>query len=213
MNWQSTGSKLLWLIFLFTCGCASSLEYFPPSPGTKQNNVVVINQPKETIWMKIVPALGREFFVIDHLDKDSGLLNISYSGDPQKYIDCGRIKSYLKNLRETKTYDFPAASAHIQYAVKKGYIFLVNRNMDLEGRINLIIEEINPEKTRISVNTRYLVTKTEYWARLNGLYPHTKINKMFFTSSGSGSFPTDTPPPVTCRSTGKLESDILFLLK
>ena len=103
---------------LFLAGCAGKLDYVRPStaPGSA-NNTKIIDKPREAVWNSSVPELGKQFFVINNLDKSSGLINVSYNGDPEKYIDCGRVTSYVKNARGERTYDFPASKANQQYEV------------------------------------------------------------------------------------------------
>jgi len=72
-------------------GCAGRLEYRPPNSIAPQQNSVEINKSKDAVWKIIVPAIGKNFFVINNLDKESGIINISYSGDPERYVDCGYI--------------------------------------------------------------------------------------------------------------------------
>ena len=41
----------------------------------------------------MVAGIGDSFFVINNLDKESGFINVSYSGDPCMFVDCGRVNS------------------------------------------------------------------------------------------------------------------------
>ena len=88
------------LMTTFIVGCAGKLDYVRPivQPGASSNSKV-IDKPRDAVWNASVPALGRQFFVINNLDKSSGLINVSYSGDPEKYVDCGQVSSYVKNLQ------------------------------------------------------------------------------------------------------------------
>ena len=153
------------LIFCFlVVGCAGRFEYHPPTSLAPQKNSVEINRSKNEVWQIIVPALAKHFFVINNLDKESGIINISYSGDPENYVDCGYIESYVKNARGERTYYFPAASANQTYEImdmkQGGQLFFINRKMHLEGRMNLIVEEIASNKTIVTANTKYVLTKS-----------------------------------------------------
>jgi len=144
---------------VFIVGCAGKVDYIPPSTIPRADNSKIINKPREVVWNVAVPALGKQFFVINNLDKSSGLMNLSYSGDPENYIDCGRVISYVKNVRGERTYDFPGAKAEQTYEVmRQPDLFVVRRKMSLEGRINLVFEDAGPDQTKVSVNTRYVVT-------------------------------------------------------
>ena len=61
-------------------GCAGKLDYVrPTTPAAASTNYKIIDKPREAVWNASVPELGKQFFVINNLDKSSGLINISYS--------------------------------------------------------------------------------------------------------------------------------------
>ena len=159
----------------------------------------------------MIPALGKQFFIINNLDKESGLINISYSGDPETYVDCGRIKSYVKNARGERTYDFPSARAYQAYEVMDteggtGY-WQVERKVQLEGRMNLILQEIDAGSTNITANTKYIVTRTFSTQGPNGRDSGT--DSVSFNSGQSATLPG---AKTECRATGKFERDVLDLV-
>lgn len=192
-------------------GCAGKLDYIRPDTNAKVSNEKTVDRPREQVWNAAVPALGKEFFVINNLDKSSGLINVSYSGDPEKYIDCGQISSYVTNLRGARTYSFPGAAASKQYEVmNEGQLFNINRKMELEGRVNLIFEEVSPTKTKVTANTRYVVKRHVVVQHTGGGFPATNADSLAFNSGASASFPaTKDGRAVECVGTGKLEADIL----
>src|SRR5262245_57370267 len=81
----------LLILAALACGCASRFEYIKPPSQVATPNFKMIEKPREEVWNAAIPALGKQFFVINNLDKDSGLINLSYAGDPEQYIECGRI--------------------------------------------------------------------------------------------------------------------------
>ncbi|MFZ0050306.1 MAG: hypothetical protein WAK96_00895, partial [Desulfobaccales bacterium] len=91
-------------MILILSGCAGKLDYAAPSPTSTINNSIIVDKSKDEVWKTIVPALGKKFFVINNLDKESGIINVSYKGDPEQYVDCGRITSYVANARGERTY-------------------------------------------------------------------------------------------------------------
>src|SRR5262245_7244989 len=105
-------------VAIFVSGCAGKVEYIRPSPlSSTPMNYKIIDKSKEATWNGSVPELGKRFFVINNLDKSSGLINVSYSGDPEKHVDCGRIKSYVMNARGERTYDFAGAKEQQSYEI------------------------------------------------------------------------------------------------
>lgn len=204
------------LLSYLVVGCAGHLEYRPPSSITPQKNSVEINKSKNDVWRIIVPALGKNFFVINNLDKESGIINISYSGDPEKYVDCGYIESYVMNARGKRTYNFSAASAHQTYEVmdmkQSGSLFFINRKMNLEGRMNLIVEEIAPNKTLVTANTKYVLTKSGTVRNVQNASSSFSDTISFNTNQG-GRFPGSGSQAGTfCQANGNFEKEVLSLL-
>jgi hypothetical protein len=106
------------LVVAVLAGCAGKVDYIRPTMHTTPGqNTKLIQKPRDAVWAASVPALSKQFFVINNLDKSSGLINISYSGDPEKYIDCGRITSFVKNAQGERTYDFAGAKAQQNYEI------------------------------------------------------------------------------------------------
>lgn len=204
------------LLSFFVAGCAGRMEYRPPNCVTPQSNSVEVNKSKEEVWKIIVPALGKNFFVINNLDKESGLINISYSGNPEKYVDCGYIESYVKNARGERTYCFPASSAQQTYEVmdmnQAGGLFVIDRKMNLEGRMNLIIEEIAPNKTLVTANMKYILTKSATVRNVQNV-SRSFSDTISFNSNQSASFPGNGPRISTlCQANGMFEQEILSLI-
>jgi len=168
--------KIILGIFCLICGCSfGNIHYYEPADKPNVKNVIIINKRFDEVWKEIVPSLGKTFFVINNLDKDSGLINVSYTGDPEKYVDCGKIESIVKNAWGKRTYSFPASSAYQEYEVASEtppYTIKVVRKMELDGRINIIIESVEPQKTRITVNAKYVIKKDmeEYGNNYHQIY-------------------------------------------
>lgn len=98
-------------------GCAGKVNYMPPGGIPFSSNTAVVQKSKSDLWKQIVPMLGKQFFVINNLDKESGIINVSYSGNPESYVDCGILDSFVQNARGERHYNFPAAKAHQVYEV------------------------------------------------------------------------------------------------
>lgn len=198
------------MIATLLSGCAGRVDYTPPESFTQSNNQVVINKSREEVWSNSVPQLGKSFFVINNIDQSSGLINISYSGDPEKYINCGWIESYVKNARGERTYRFPAARARKRYETyEQGMFLFIDRGMSLDGRINLIFEEVSPQSTRVTANTRYVVERDINLSTANGR-THSMSDTISFNSGESASFPMNNKNgATTCVSNGNLEEEVL----
>jgi len=201
-------------------GCAGGQMGYKPPSQYAQTNIKTIDKPIDEVWKTAVPNLGKQFFVINNIDKSSGLINVSYNGSPEKYIDCGQISSHVQNLRGTRDYNFSGSKEYQEYEVMTdgvgGELWFVKRKMSLEGRINLIFEATTKNQTRITANTRYVVTKDiqqfspgRSAAGMNGstVNFHDSIS---FNSGNGATFSGNTP--TECKATGVLEKEILELI-
>lgn len=194
-------------------GCAGKVDYIRPTaqlaPG---QNTKLIQKPRDVVWATSVPALSKQFFVINNLDKSSGLINLSYSGNPEKYIDCGRITSFVKNAQGERTYDFAGAKAQQNYEVMNPGVglFFLDRRISLEGRVNLIFEEVDATTTRVTANTRYVVNRTLNVRSAAGGPSQNASDSISFNSGGSAPFPSNQRGEFAeCAARGVLEQEVL----
>ena len=122
----------------------------------------------------------------------------------------------MKNARGERTYDFSGAKAQQSYEIMEPSIglFHLDRRMNLEGRVNVIFEETSPTTTRVTANTRYVVTRTQVVLAAAKNIPQTKSDTISFNSGSGASFPMNPKGQATeCVSTGALERQILSAIK
>lgn len=184
----------------------------PSTSAVPGQNIKIVEKSRDAVWAASVPALGKQFFVINNLDKASGLMNVSYTGDPERYIDCGRITSFVKNAQGERTYDFAGAKAQQNYEILKPAVglFFLDRRMSLEGRVNLIFEEVGPTTTKVTANTRYVVVRTQNVRSAAGGIPGNSSETISFNSGSGASFPANQQgQSAECVSRGTLETEIL----
>ncbi|MBK1669196.1 hypothetical protein CKO28_14255 [Rhodovibrio sodomensis] len=184
----------------------------PSAPGNADNSVVV-DDPKGEVWDRLVPRLSKNFYVINNLDRDSGLINVSYSGDPGRFVDCGQIHSYVKNARGERNYRFPATTPQKSYEIMQGgTLYFVDRRMELEGRMNVILEAVSDAKTRVTANTRYVVTKSGTIRNTQG-QSRSFSDTIKFDTGGRAAFPNPNyEDQTTCVPNGRLEESVLDLV-
>ncbi len=188
-------------------GCATSTtNYAPPIAKTVQNNRQ-INQSFETVWDRLVKQLSSDFFVINNIDKNSRLINLSFSSQrPSDFVDCGRTSRTFKNARGDQNYTYNTAdSSQFTSTNTEGHAFNVRRTAKLEGRTNIYVA---PEGigTLVSVNTKYVVNVTMSAIGFDGRNGGTEN----FTFDFSTKQPF-TDGQISCMALGVIESKILGL--
>jgi len=201
------------LVFCIIAGaCSGKIDYTPPYSVATPPNSKLVDLSRDELWSRLIPAISREFFVVNTIDRQSGLMNVSYSGDPQRYIDCGQISSTVSNARGTRNYGFSGASPSQTYEIMNSEgLFGITRTINLEGRINIVVEEVGRRQSRITASTRYVVnrqTTIRNTQGQSGTFTHT-VN---FNTGGSASFPSGgNSAPLICRANGRLEAEIIGL--
>jgi hypothetical protein len=205
------------LAIAFISGCAGKFSEVRLNTATSPSaNYRVIDKPREVVWDASVPELGKQFFVVNNLDKSSGLIGISYSGNPEKFIDCGNITSYVKNTQGERTYDFPGARAQETYEIMNGgVLFHIERKMSVESRVNLVFEEINPNQTKVTAKTFYVVQKNVTVRRADNNFSQSWSDSISFKTGGSSPLPNDgnSAAATVCMANGELEREILSAIK
>jgi len=185
--------------------CVGRFEYVRPVASEAATNWLAVAKSTEEVWRQAVSTLDKNDFVIDGLNKDSGVITFSYRGDPERYVDCGYITSYVKNLRGERRYGFPAATASTEYEFMTGReILLIARTMTLDGRVTVTVTALSARETRISANARYALTRIllvrDTQGRSESISQH-----IDFDSGQEGVF----PGAILCVPNGRLEREAL----
>lgn len=207
--------RLTSAVFVVVLAACGKLEYKPPAPEPAPTNVIEVQESRARVWDRLIAGVGKGFFVINNIDRSSGFLNLNWSGNTERYLDCGQISSQVSNARGKRSYVFPAAKANQVYEVMSyGRLFFVDRSMSAEGRLNVILEELAARKTRVTVNAQYTVRRTTKAQPAEGGDPLSNESTIRMISGGSASFPvTDGSSLVTCKATGELENDVLSIVR
>ena len=178
-------------------------KYVPPNiDDTNFKNSVITNKNFDETWTSVIDFVNDSFFKIENLEKDSGLITLSFgSKEAENFIDCGYFEYTLFFTGE----EFKGS--YIDY-VKSGLLAV------LEAKMNINIQKIDNESTKINVNTNYTFSTQHALG-----YYDPKLNQTYSFESGgyqtinvinpiSGSIPTRT-----CKSTNFAENVIFNLIK
>jgi hypothetical protein len=203
------------LITVLLAGCGGKLKYVKPTAYGNIENSKIIAKPQDTVWNSAVRQLKEQSYVINNLDKASGLIVLSYRGDPESFVDCGSIASYVKNGPEKRIYNFPGSRAQQTFEVlDAGNIFIIERKMSLEGRITLLFEKTGPNSTKVTANTFYVLTRQLTGRQVTKNIPQSSMHTIIFNSGEGAAFPPEKDgESIECVYTGKMERDILSLIE
>lgn len=203
---------ILLATLLLTACAGGERTYKQPGTAIAAPYSVLVDRPLDEVWRRTVPRIGAQFFVINNLDKESGLMNVSYSGDPTRYVDCGHIRSSITNIHGTQPFDAnPAAPASAYQFMSGIHWVFVQRRTSLEGRINLIFQPVTPASTRVTANARYVMTHDVEAHRHTDTIPTRNHHVLTFDSSSEAQIDTGFEKGLSCRPTGQLERSLLEL--
>lgn len=136
--------------------CAShSLKYQPPMDNQASTSKVA-NKSFQKTWEQLVEGLAQNNFVIDSVNKDSGLIVASKKlNPPSSFADCGKWAGHFKNARVDEKYNFEGADS-ANYVSKMGEVFTaVSRTNTLGSTSNIFVKKVEENKTSISVNSQF----------------------------------------------------------
>lgn len=222
-------------ILLLAGGCAtkgtSTIDRIAPNAPTFTYEKTV-NRTHDEAWDILVRNMAKSFFVINNIDKNSRIINLSYSSDrPQDYVDCGRSKRTFSDGKVTQTYEHGNVDNIATYKVapttqedpRFSSVSTIIRKATLDGRANVYVA---PESngTLISVNAKSVVRISlsgemvtsnfagQVMAR-RGLTPAT-VDVTGVTRGGTENTVVvgTNLEKITCYSTGNLEKAILELI-
>jgi hypothetical protein len=171
------------------------------------NNSVKINKPFEAVWDQLVKELSSDFFVINNIDKNSRIINISFSTNrPGELIDCGSTSRSSNHILANGVAQYDTAdSATYRTSNTMGQVFDVNRTTRLEGRSNIYVAPDGPG-TNVIVNTKYVLDIRTAVSTLDGR-PAGQASKSIDFSTKSPSLSSASEPG--CATKGVVEAKIL----
>jgi hypothetical protein len=185
--------------------CVGRFVYVRPAGVETAALSRIVAKSADEVWQHAAATPSQGRFAVTGLDRDAGVITLTYSGDPEPYVDCGSVASYVKNARGERTYRFPAASASADYELMTGKeIVSIARQMALDARIAVTAAPIANKETRVSVSAHYALSRTMHIRDTQGSV-QTVSHLARFTSDDDGTF----PGAVVCRASGKLEADVL----
>lgn len=174
----------------------------------------VVEKGRAEVWRTALACLARRFFV-DRADAASGTVALSYAGDPAPYVDGARLASggassapggpRIASLAPAGPSGEEGAAAGAE---------VVTRVIQLEARVDVVLEPIERSATSISARARYTVTRmlTPDW---QGRSLRPDLATVSFGSGQPGSVPDasnrmfEGSGPEVFWPTGRLEAEVL----
>lgn len=193
-----TGTAAATLLLAGIAGCAApdrpEVDYLPPSGQPAADRSAFVQQQPWLVWGNILDHLQQQGARVSDLDEAAGRLVVTYSGDPEPYVDCGWIVIYEGDEFER----LPAARSDASFRRRRdGQVVTLERDLRLDARVNVHVEP-SGEDTIVRTNSTYVLTKTI--ASTQAEQPlHAETIR--FRTGQSGAFSSGTE----CQANGELE--------
>ena len=199
--------KLVFLLILISCA-SSDIKYTPPiKPDKKLLNITNIHQDYEKSWSNLVEKLSETTYSLDHINKNSGFININFDIDEaQKFVDCGRYQGYFKNMSGSQEINFNGAAKTSHYGG-------VTRGTSLTGKVNLYLKRVSSSESQLKVNILYNFIVRGTQEAINANFQRKKEPFSYSVSFSTHSIGEERRGNITvkCVSTGELEKYFLNL--
>jgi hypothetical protein len=200
-------------------GCISGHIDFAPPPTPTVENSIVIHAPEAVVWDAVIPEIAKSYFTINNIERDSGLINLSYSGQPELYVDGGTVTSVITGVFAGARYSFGGTDSTATFrAFINGQVVDVQRSVILEGKANMILENESPVSCKLTITVHYVLVAHDQWLETYYSYPNVLTRPMSaastasFTSKSTGVF-QPSGRGHTVSATGKFERDFLDLVR
>lgn len=199
-------SWAVWAMLLLA-GCTSSepfrdmVGYVPPTSLPAQPKRTLVQDEPNQVWDHLVTFLQQSDFEIDHIDPNNRLMVARYSGNPERYLDCGSIVTHENGaLGEISG----SAGSVVLNDELDGEPVLLKRALSLDSRIIIRLQEQSPG-TVISTDTTYAVTKTVDIKTSSGGVREGSRETVNFSAGKRAEFSKGT----ACQPNGSLDASIL----
>jgi hypothetical protein len=210
-SWEADMKNLAMagLAVCFASGCATSTNYVPPG-RVAVTNAIKVDRPFDNVWDQLVRELSSDFFVINNIDKNSRIINISFtSNQPSDYVDCGRTSQTSSGIFTGGVTQYNTADSVTYYTNDRiGQAYTVRRTTKLDGRTNIYVAP-EGQSTNVAVNTKYVLGMNTVITAYDGRQVN-QASKAIDFSTKSPANPTSSE--AGCATKGVIEGKILSLV-
>ena len=129
------------MVSFLMMSCSMPSLYVKPVAVEEFTNSRVVDKNFDDTWSALIAYAGTSFFSIDLFEKSSGLMSLNFSySNPDEFINGGYYRNEGIPLHD---------GSYISYLTK-------NYSTSFTGKMNIVVQAIDDNSTKISVNARYI---------------------------------------------------------
>ncbi len=151
-----------WAVILLLAGVAGcgaperpELDYLPPSGQPAAGRSAFVRQQPWLVWGNILDHLQQQGARVSAANEAAGSIVVTYSGDPEPYVDCGWIVIHEDDEFER----VPAARSEASFLRRRsGEVVTLERDLTLDARMSVQVEP-SGEDAIVQADSTYVLTK------------------------------------------------------
>ena len=186
-------SAFIALSILTSCATVpiDDITYIAPE-NTEYSKTVQFNNSKDEVWNALIDYASESFFSINTYEKDSGLMTLSFTSNPERFVNCG---NWIVNGTDNNYVEFMRLRQ--------------DTNVNLNGVLNLRVAQRDNGVTSLTANARYILTVSASGYRYNLNYqqvPYNWSDRYTFDSNSTESVAISNPAAGTSPHVSAISS-------
>ncbi len=153
---------LLGLLLLCASCSTGDYSYTPPLPPANPSpRSIEVAQGLDAAWEAAVSYLAGNSHNLVLLARESRVIQASLAPvQPDALIDCGHVRTWVRELWSRRDYEFKASAGHVEYeALDNDLLTRYERTARLEGKASVLLTPLDDGRTRITVSASYQLTR------------------------------------------------------
>ena len=151
-----------WAVILLLAGVAGcgaperpELDYLPPSGQPAAGRSAFVRQQPWLVWGNILDHLQQQGARVSAANEAAGSIVVTYSGDPEPYVDCGWIVIHEDDEFER----MPTARSEASFLRRRsGEMVTLERDLTLDARMSMQVEP-SGEDAIVQADSTCVLTK------------------------------------------------------
>lgn len=199
------------ICMFMSAGCSKQIITHEQPEQYAVKNARVFDAPYDKVWKATVDAIASSFWTLDNIEKDSGILTLSYAcNDATPWVDCGKTHNVVTMGIQDIVFDSATPYVALKAANDMGNVWDVERRVSMFAKSNVLVKKITANQTKVTINTNYTLKcdigmgTFRAWTGQILIFSQPSTSTVTFTTTQEGRGQNNI-----CRSKHTLEDAIL----